>query len=156
LIQPSKKSIAAIRDKLSTIIKTSKASSQEKLIMTLNPIIRGYAQYHKTVSSCATFRKLDWNVWKMLWTWALRRHKNKGKRWIAKKYWQPTLASNWVFKTSTKTLQNFTDTKIRYRKFLKLDTNPFLDIDYFKERSGVYLSSQRSIRMFLFCAHKNG
>lgn len=156
LIQPSKKAIAAITHKLSEIIKSAKAWKQDDLIKALNPVIRGWAMYHRSVSSSQTFGKLDWIVRNMLWTWAKRRHNNKGKRWITSKYWQPTLTRKQVFKTSNRTLINFSNTKIKYRKFLKLDLNPFIDSEYFEERAGVFLSKQKSIRMFLHCAHKSG
>jgi len=156
IIKPSRKAIAAITEKLSDIIKSAKAWSQDELIRNLNLVIRGWAMYHRSVSSSVIFGKLDWIVRQMLWTWAKRRHNNKGKVWIARKYWQPTLNRKQVFRTSIQTLANFSDTKIRYRKFLRLEANPFLDSDYFKERSGVFLSTQKSIRTFLFCAHKSG
>ena len=156
IIKPSRKAIAAITEKLSDIIKSAKAWSQDELIRNLNPVIRGWAMYHRSVSSSVIFGKLDWILGGMLWTWAKRRHNNKGKGWIARKYWQPTLNRKQVFRTGTQTLVNFTDTKIRYRKFLRLDANPFLDSDYFEERSGVFLSTQKSIQTFLFCAHKSG
>lgn len=156
IIKPARKAIAAITEKLSDIIKSAKAWSQDELIRNLNPVIRGWAMYHRSVSSSVIFGKLDWIFGGMLWTWAKRRHNNKGKGWIARKYWQPTLNRKQVFRTGTQTLVNFTDTKIRYRKFLRLDANPFLDSDYFEERSGVFLSTQKSIQTFLFCAHKSG
>ena len=156
LIKPSKKAIAAITHKLSEVIKSAKAWKQEDLIKKLNPIIRGWAMYHKTVSSSVTFQKLDWILRNMLWTWAKRRHNNKGKKWIARKYWQPTLTRKSVFKTASVTLANFSDTKIQYRRFLKLDKNPFIDSVYFDKRPGIFLSTQKSIRMFLYCAHKSG
>jgi len=98
LIQPSKKAIAAIIDKVRTIIKSAKAWKQEDLIKALNPVIKGWAMYHRTVSSSMTFGKLDWIVRNMLWRWAKRRHNNKGKIWIARKYWHPTLTRKQVFK----------------------------------------------------------
>jgi len=156
LIQPSKKAIAAITQKLSGIIKSAKAWKQDDLIRALNPIIRGWAMYHSTVSSSRTFSKLDWTVNNMLWTWAKRRHNNKGRKWVVRKYWHPTLTRKFVFKTSNLTLENFSNTKIRYRKFLKLDANPFIDTDYFENRAGIFLSTQKSIRMFLHCAHTSG
>ena len=156
LIRPSRKAIAAITEKLSDIIKSAKAWTQDDLIKALNPVIQGWARYHRCVSSSATFSKLDWILRKMLWTWAKRRHNNKGKGWIAMKYWQPTLTRKQVFRTVTQTLANFSDTKIRYRKFLRLKANPFLDLDYFNKRKGIFLSTQKSIRIFLFCAHKSG
>jgi len=156
LIRPSKKAIAAITQKLSGIIKSAKAWKQDDLIRALNPVIRGWAMYHSTVSSSTTFGKLDWTVNNMLWTWAKRRHNNKGRGWVARRYWYPTLTRKFVFKTSNLTLENFSNTKIRYRKFLKLDANPFIDTDYFENRTGIFLSTQKSIQMFLHCAHKSG
>lgn len=156
LIHPSKKAIAAITHKLSGIIKSAKVWTQQELIHALNPIIRGWAMYHRSVSASFILGKLDWIVREMLWIWAKRRHNNKGKGWIAKKYWQPSLNRKRVFKTSNLTLENFSNTKIRYRKFIKLDANPFIDTDYFENRSEVFLSKQKSIRMFLHCAHKSG
>ncbi|MCA1916997.1 group II intron maturase-specific domain-containing protein [Methanospirillum hungatei] len=67
LIQPSKKAIAAIVDKVRTIIKSAKAWKQEDLIKALNPIIKGWAMYHRTVLSSVTFGRLDWIVRNMLW-----------------------------------------------------------------------------------------
>ena len=156
LIQPSKKAIAAIIDKLRGIIKSAKAWKQADLIKALNPVITGWAMYHRTVSSSMTFGKLDWIIRNMLWTWAKRRHNNKGKLWIARKYWQPTLSRKQVFKTQNLILENFSNTKIRYRKFIKLEANPFIDTEYFEDRPGVFFSKQKSIRMFLHCAHKSG
>jgi RNA-directed DNA polymerase len=156
LIRPSKKAVAAIVHKMSEIVKSAKAQSQDELIARLNPIINGWAMYHQFAVSSTTFKKLDWILNQMLWTWAKRRHNNKGKGWIAKKYWQPTLTRKSVFRTHTQTLANFSDTKISRRIFLKLDVNPYLDPEYFAERKGVFLSSQKSIYFFLHCAHTSG
>lgn len=156
LIRPSKKAVAAVIEKLREIIKSAKAWTQDQLIERLNPVIQGWAMYHRHVVSCVVFKKLDWTLRNMLWTWAKRRHGNKTIGWIVRKYWQPTLNRQQVFKAGNTTLRNFLDTKIKYRKFLRLDANPFLDKDYFDKRSGVFLSTQTSIRNFLYCAHKSG
>ncbi len=65
-----------------------KSWSQEHLINKLNPIIRGWTNYHRSVVSSETFRKLDHILWAMLWKWAKRRHHNKSKKWIVDKYWK--------------------------------------------------------------------
>jgi RNA-directed DNA polymerase len=156
LIQPSKKAVAAITLMLSETVKSAKAWTQDQLISRLNALIQGWAMYHRHASSSRVFSKLDWRLSQMLWTWAKRRHNNKGKGWIATKYWQPTLTRESVFKSKRQTLRNFSDTKIKYRKFLKLDANPYLDSEYFENRKGVFLSTQKSILTFLHCAHKSG
>ena len=38
----------------------------------------------------------------MLWQWALRRHPNKGKRWVKKKYFKSQGTRNWVFSATEK------------------------------------------------------
>jgi RNA-directed DNA polymerase len=97
LIKPSKESFKSIKTKIKKVINNNKAASAANLIMLLNPIIRGWCNYHKHVVSTATFRKLDKYIWLNIWKWAVRRHPNKGRKWIVKKYFKSTYYSKWVF-----------------------------------------------------------
>ncbi|OPK04084.1 hypothetical protein BZ164_12425 [Pseudomonas veronii] len=74
--------------KIREVIKANKTSNQANLIRLLNPILRGWAHYYCHVVAKATFNRVDSIVWSMLWQWALRRHPNKGKRWVKKKYFK--------------------------------------------------------------------
>ena len=47
LIKPSKKNVQAFMRKIRAVIKGSPTAKQETLIATLNPIIRGWANYHQ-------------------------------------------------------------------------------------------------------------
>lgn len=134
LIKPSKESIQKFVEKISQTIKMGKSWSQERLINKLNPIIRGWTNYHISVVSSETFRKLDHILWTMLWKWAKRRHHNKSKKWIVDKYWKKNTTRRWNFQTETNKLLFLSDTKIRRHSPLKLQMNPFLDYDYFHER----------------------
>ncbi len=134
LIKPSKKSIDKITKKISDVIKQGKAWNQEKLIGVLNPIITGWSNYHQSVVSKEIFGKLDYRVWNMLWKWAKRRHPNKSKWWIADKYWHRTGTRKWVFSTQRNELKRFSDTKIVRHPCIKLDKNPYLDMEYFDLR----------------------
>jgi len=134
LIKPSNKSIEKVTRKISDVIKRAKAWEQENLINALNPIIVGWSNYHRSVVSKEIFSKLDSIVWNMLWRWAKRRHPNKSKTWIARKYWHSEGTRNWVFSTKKNQLKLFSDTKIVRHIGLKLDKNPYLDIEYFKLR----------------------
>jgi RNA-directed DNA polymerase len=133
LIKPSKKAIANIIEKVRIIIRMAKAWSQDDLISRLNSTIRGWTNYHHHIVATETFSKLDHILWNMLWTWAKRRHPEKGRRWVAKRYWQPTLSRKWTFRDSN-VLFLVSDSKIVRHPYLKLDMNPFLDDDYFKGR----------------------
>jgi len=134
LTKPSKKSIQSITGKIRAVVEKAQAWSQDDLIKTLNPIIRGWANYHRHIAAKATFKKLDAYLWTVTWQWGKRRHSNKGFKWIASRYWHSEGKRNWVFKTEENTLQQFSDVSIRRHAFPKLDANPYLDRNYFLER----------------------
>jgi RNA-directed DNA polymerase len=63
-------------------------STQVDLIGKLNPILRGWAQYHQPVVAKQTFSKLDSLIHWRLVRWARRRHPKKSQMWCFQKYWQ--------------------------------------------------------------------
>lgn len=134
LIKPSRDSIKKITDKVRVIIHKAAAWTQEKLIKALNPVITGWANYHRHIVAKKTFQKLDSIIWNMLWRWAKRRHSQKGHKWTARRYWYIEGTRNWVFKAATAKLVLFADTKIRRHAMVKLNKNPFLDRNYFLDR----------------------
>ena len=134
LIKPSQKSIKSITQKLKTIVSKAKSWTQDELIKTLNPIIRGWTNYHRHIVAKDTFRKLDAYLWEITWQWGKRRHPNKGHKWIANKYWSSEGTRNWVFKTKETKLLQFSDAKIRRHLLPKLDANPYLNRNYFLDR----------------------
>src|SRR6266849_2993535 len=48
IIKPSKKKVAAILTKVRTIINENKQATPGHLILQLNPVIRGWANYHRS------------------------------------------------------------------------------------------------------------
>ncbi|WP_085984859.1 group II intron maturase-specific domain-containing protein [Methanosarcina acetivorans] len=121
-------------EKISQTIKAGKGWSQEFLIAKLNPIIRGWTNYHRSVVSSETFHILDHIIWKMLWNWVKRRHPNKSQKWIVNKYWKPNNTRRWNFKTESNELLLLSTTRIQRHIPLKIKMNPFFDNDYFHER----------------------
>jgi RNA-directed DNA polymerase len=89
LIKPAKKNIKAFLDKVRTIIKTHRHLSAGQLIVKLNPIIRGWVNFHRHVVSKKVFSYIDHQIFQALWRWARRRHRRKGNRWIYRKYFRP-------------------------------------------------------------------
>lgn len=100
IIKPSKKSVLAHYQTLSHWIEKFDGNSQIPLISKLNPIIRGWCNYHKFHNSKKSFQKLSFLLWNRLWRWAKRRHPNKGKKWVRKRYWKTIQNDNWVFANS--------------------------------------------------------
>jgi RNA-directed DNA polymerase len=112
-IRPSpgsqKRFLGTIRD----IIRKHKSVHRDGLIALLNPIIRGWGNYFSAVSSSDVFSKMDHLVFQKLWAWAVRRHPNKGRHWIANKYWQHG-ERRWTFGTvGIITLHKLADISIR-------------------------------------------
>lgn len=134
IIKPSEKSIRKVKQTISKIIKTNKTSTQERVIYLLNQVTRRWAEYHHTVCAKETFSKIDHCVWEMLWRWSKRRHPNKSKNWIVKKYWKNHKGRSWSFMSDKNILFYMNDMPILRNAQLRLNANPFLDIDYFNKR----------------------
>jgi len=68
----------------------------------VNPKIRGWANYHRHIVAKETFYDVDNQIYCYLWNWAKKRHPEKGKRWLARKYWLRGPKA-WIFSTEEKT-----------------------------------------------------
>ena len=97
LIKPSKKNVKAFLGKIRKLIKANKQLAAGRLVLLLNPVIRGWARYHRHVTSKATFSSVDAAIFKALWQWATRRHPNKSAHWVRKAYFRTLRSDNWVF-----------------------------------------------------------
>jgi len=133
-VKPSQKSIKAICWKIKKLVLNARAWAQDSLIQVLNPVIRGWSNYHCHNAAKETFVKLDHYVWTVTWQWGKYRHRNKGYKWIFRKYWHSEGNRNWVFQTKENTLLQFADATIRRHNIPKLQANPYLDREYFLNR----------------------
>ena len=126
LIKPSDESIKRHYDQLSKNISRYNSAPQNALISKLNPIIRGWCNYYKTVCSKDTYSKMKHLIVFRLTRWAYRRHPNKGKKWVINKYWKTIGNNNWVFGTEEgATLLNHTQTAIIRHTKVKGDNSPY-------------------------------
>jgi len=126
LIKPSKNSIKKIRESIKTTIRLHRGKTQTELIKSLNPIITGWTNYHKSACAKKTFSKLDTFIFNTLWKWARRRHPNKSRKWIRNRYWKRTLFNNWIFSDGHTQLKQASHTKIIRHRIIKFDANPYL------------------------------
>jgi RNA-directed DNA polymerase len=97
LVTPSRKSVHSLLAKARALIRANAQATPGNLIGLLNPLIRGWAYYHRHVASKQTFAKVDHALFRPLWQWAKRRHPNKPRRWIKDKYFQVIGNRHWVF-----------------------------------------------------------
>ncbi len=96
-IMPSKKSVKALLRTVRERIKDSRGMTAGDLIEHLNPLIRGWALYHRHVVSKAIYDSVDHAIFKALWAWAVRRHRHKTRWWIKDKYFHVHGRRHWVF-----------------------------------------------------------
>ena len=112
-----------------------RAVSQADLIRHLNPVVRGWANYHRHIVTKRAYSKVEWILWHSLWRWVKRRHSGKESRWMIQRYWHP-LGGKSVFaayigkqtsdeKPNWLKLVNPTQISIRRHVKIRCEANPF-------------------------------
>src|SRR4029434_5364193 len=96
-ITPAKENVKAFLAKVRGVLKSHPQAKAGNLILQLNPILRGWTNYHRHVVSKRIFSKVDNAIDLALWRWAKRRHPRKTIAWISQKYFGPHDGRNWVF-----------------------------------------------------------
>ncbi len=156
LIKPTKGSVSSVLSKVRGFIKANKNMTPAELIMHLNPIIRGWAYYHRHVVSSKTFSALDTMIFRSLWQWCKRRHPNKSKNWIKMKYFGFLKGKSWVFQGKyndnqgiLKTNSIFMSGCVPIKRHLKIkgEANPYDKTwkDYFVVRAKSTAASPRAL-----------
>jgi len=134
LIKPSKNNVINFLEKIKKVLEKHKTAKQENVIRLLNPIIRGWANYHRHVVAKETFGWVDHKIWLKLWQWCKRRHSNKGRRWIKNRYFHTIKSRTWIFAVETKLSDGKTDymrlysaasTPIRRHVKIKAEAYPY-------------------------------
>lgn len=146
LIRPARKNVQVFLAKVRQCVRESRGVSQMQLIRQLNPLVRGWANYHRHIVATRTFEKVAMVLFDSLWRWAKRRHPNKSAAWIMSRYWH-RLDGRGVFAvrldTATKEkpvwLRLFEPGKVKIWRHIKIRAaaNP-LDPkwrDYFEDRA---------------------
>lgn len=132
LIKPSKKNVKAFYSKVRGILKTHISVKQEDLIAKLNPVLRGWAQYHQPVVAKEAFSRMDSLIYWRLMRWSRRRHPNKSRSWCKSRYWQRIKERDEFAATvraeggsRTWKLLKLADTEIVRHEKIKGEYNPF-------------------------------
>ena len=141
LIKPAAKGLRNHLQKIRQIVKRNAASKQGDLIRQLNPVLRGWANYHRHIVAKETFGYIDYRVWKLLWRWSCRRHGNRNKYWVKQKYFHSVGSENWVFQSvdadnGLQRLFSCKDIPIKRHIKIRSEANPYDPVDelYFEQR----------------------
>ena len=136
LIKPSKKNTRALLVKVREIVRRNRGDPRHgrRLILQLNPVIRGWANYHRHVVAARVFSRIDYVIFRWIWRWARRRHPRKGARWVKRRYFDRVGARDWWFFADTQTrdgrtvrlrLVHATATPIRRHVKVRGEANPY-------------------------------
>ena len=86
-IRPSMESQKRLLRKVRDIPHRHRAAPQAAIVHLLNPILSGWGNNFSAVVSKDIFHRMDHFIFWKLYAWASRRHPNKGRGWIVRKYW---------------------------------------------------------------------
>jgi len=94
---PQKEKIINFLRNVNQWLKANHNTKPEAIIKHLNPILIGWGNYYKCGASKRVFYYVENKLWKMLYKWGLKRHPNKTKGWVAKRYFKTLKGRKWNF-----------------------------------------------------------
>lgn len=100
-IYPSTKSIKNVKNKLKEVFVKSRNLTTRDFIISVNSVIRGWANSKRAWHSTRTFHDLDHHLFNLQWSWMRRKHPNKNTGWMKDRYFrhikQGLIDNRWVF-----------------------------------------------------------
>jgi RNA-directed DNA polymerase len=150
LIKPSRRNVQTFLAEIKTTFKENLHAPAERLLMKLNPKIRGWAMFHRTTTSKKVFSYVDHRIFCDLERWMQRRHPDKNLRWCYEKYLTQVGDRHYVLegttldrrgKPRTIRLVNAKDVPIKRHVKIKAAANPYDPNweSYFEERLGLQM-----------------
>lgn len=101
LVKPTRQNVVKICKKISETVSKHANASAGRLIMVLNPILRGWAEHYRTASSRTAFRNISNHVYNKLKKWVYKKHRRAGRRKGLHLYFKAVKSAsrerNWIF-----------------------------------------------------------
>ncbi len=141
-ITPAKEAVLSLKWKVGNLCRKYVSAPMPALIKALNQTQRGWGNYHRHVVASEAFSEIDTYVYEQLWRMIRRRHPNKSKKWLVRKYWTVGGANTFSIRCKTRTGQRTYSvvrlSSIGIRRHLKIraKANPYTQEDaaYFWRR----------------------
>ena len=145
LTKPSRQNVQAFLAEIKTFFKENLNTPVDKLLILLNPKIRGWALFHRSSASKEIFNYVDSRIFHELEHWMYRRHPRKTLVWCYDKYLTYVGTRNYVLQATfpdrrgrPRTIRLFkaADVPIKRHVKIKAAANPFMPEweAYFEER----------------------
>ena len=148
LAKPSKESIKAVKAKIKDIVQRSYGWSGAELISALNPVIKGWANYHRRIVAKKTFAHIDTYIFQKTLSWTMRKfHGHNRYKAIDRYFRNRSPLRRWIFSDMVKTkgskkyicINKMMDIKIQRHIKVRSIANPYLPEyrEYYREREKV-------------------
>jgi len=136
IIKPSQKAIERHLQQIQDIVRKHRGAPQEALIAAVNPVIWGWALYHRTGVAKRVFTESDMRIFEMLIRWARHRHPHKSWGWRYRRYWRKQ-KGRVSFSDGESTLVRHEDTPIKRHVKVRGNKSPYDgDWPYWMQRRG--------------------
>jgi RNA-directed DNA polymerase len=119
IIKPQKEKVVGFLRDISELLSQNKSAKPQTIIRMLNPKLQGFRLYYRFVASKETFSKIKHSLWEKLWRWVKRRHPNKPRKWIKRKYFTRIMSEDYVF-TDEKGQRILNVSKIPIVRYIKI------------------------------------
>lgn len=132
-IIPSVEGVLALIRKVGTLIRSHVSHPMPALVKQLNSVLRGWGNYHRHVVASTAFTRIDRYVREQLWRMLRKRHPNKSKNWLFRRYWRND-GTRHIFgctastKRGTKRYEVVRLGALGIKRYIKIraDANPYL------------------------------
>lgn len=129
LVKAKKKSVSNFKHKIKLLVKSHYQKPIHLLISALNPILRGWAEHYRSVTSTRLFSAMGRYVWTLIWRMLVRRYRGIPLRELRSKHFITVDGNRWVLQAKDSkgkqiTLYQMGWTNIK-RHTLCPDLNPF-------------------------------
>jgi len=150
LIKPSRQNVQAFLAEIKATFKENLNTPVDRILIQLNPKIRGWAMFHRTTTSKKVFSYADYRIFCDLERWMRRRHPDKSLPWCYEKYLTQVGDRHYVLegtspdrrgKPRTIRLVKAADVPIKRHVKIKATANPYDSAwePYFEERLGLQM-----------------
>jgi RNA-directed DNA polymerase len=101
---PSRAALASVKAKVRSATRGTTNQSLSELVSRLNPVLRGWTNYHRHGASSKTFSYLSAFTWRRVWIWLRHKHPKTTVKELRRRYlpgWWPTQDKARLFKPDT-------------------------------------------------------
>lgn len=101
---PSRAALASVKAKVRGATRGTTNQSLSELVSRLNPVLRGWTNYHRHGASSKTFSYLSAFTWRRVWIWSRHKHPKATVMELRRRYfpgWWPTQDKAQLFKPDT-------------------------------------------------------